>query len=120
MSICECDNYYADYGLPLVYKALRLKARKDHKCDECFKPIRSGENYEFVRVLWRDKFEVIRTCERCLELRDFVVSRVPCSCWPHHNMIEDLIESAREYDHESPGLLFGALRRVVYIKRHRR
>lgn len=32
-------------------------------------------------------------------------------------LIEDSIEAAREYAHEAPGLLFGAYRRQVAIKR---
>jgi hypothetical protein len=53
-------------------------------------------------------------------LKEWVKAHVPCFCWAHGNIIEDAIETARNYAHEAPGLLFGAYRRQVAIMRQRK
>jgi len=112
---CSCD--YDEYAA--VYVAKRIIARKQHKCSECSTPILAGEQYERVGSFFDGAWGTYRTCSRCLALRDFVEAHVPCMCWQHHSMRSDVIETAREYAHEGPGLLFGAYRREVLIKRAR-
>ena len=109
----EC---YCDFEPAKVYQADVHVARKQHKCDECHRTISSGERYERVFGIW-DEPRTYKTCARCLALREFVTAHVPCTCWTHGNMIDDCMEEAYEYAHEAPGLMFGAYRLKVLIRR---
>lgn len=111
---------YCDYEQPEFYHHETRKARKQHRCSECARAIQPGESYEHVRGKWGGDVATHKTCPRCLELKDWVAAHVPCVCWGHGNIIEDAIEAAREYSHEAPGLLFGAYRRQVAIRRQPR
>jgi len=110
------NSCYCDYDSPEFYhKEVRL-ARKSHECDECGGRIVPGEKYEHVRGKWND-INTFKTCSRCLTLREFVLAHIPCSCWQHGNMIEDVMADAEAFSHEAPGLLFGSYRRRVAIER---
>ena len=111
------DACYCDYDIPSFYRATEPVARKSHQCGECGRMIAPGEKYERVsaisdRQLWHNK-----TCARCLALRRYVVAHVPCCCWSHGNMIEEVMQSVDEYAHEAPGLWFGAGRLRAAIRR---
>ena len=114
MSECYCD-----WDAPTFYHRENRTARKQHKCDECGVSIVPGECYEHVRGKWDGDVGVFKTCPRCLALREWVVAHVPCSCWAHGNMREDVLSEAEHYGMQAPGLWFGALRREVIIRRHR-
>jgi hypothetical protein len=110
---CACD-----YDPPSIYNCTPVKAaRKEHQCEECRRTIRPGEPYELVWGMWDGRSETFKTCSHCLALRDWVKAHVPCFCWAHGNIREDALETARGYAHEAPGLLFGAYRREIAIKR---
>lgn len=113
MSTCFCD-----YESPSMYSASTPKAIKLHSCDECGRAIHIGERYEKVVAVWDGSFGTYRTCQRCLNLRAYVQAHVPCFCWAHGNIIEDAMETARHWNLEAPGLLFGAYRLQVAIKRN--
>lgn len=108
---CTCD-----YDAPSFYSRAIRKARKEHKCEECSGVIRPGESYEYVcgKWEWVDSF---KTCERCVDIRQWVKNNVPCLCWAHGNMIEDCKEAVVEAQYrakdETRGLYFGFLRRIV-------
>lgn len=108
---CSCD-----YTPATVYRPSEHKAKKPHTCYECGRAIVIGEHYERVFAIWEGDPKTCCTCQDCLDLRKFVVAHVPCSCWTHGNMREEVLEDAREYAHEAPGLLFGAYRREVRIR----
>lgn len=110
-------NCFCDYDAPTLYRVAQPVARKPHRCSECGATIHAGERYESVVGLWDSRWDHFRTCTRCTDLRDFVKAHVPCMCWAHGHIREDAIEAAREYASEAPGLLFGALRREVIIRR---
>lgn len=112
MSDCFCD-----YDRPSFYKAEVRVSRKRHRCYECAGAILPTDKYEYTFSIFEGKPYVARTCSRCLALRDYVTAHVPCFCWAHGHMIEDAIETADEYAHEAPGLLFGTYRRQVLINR---
>lgn len=112
----EC---YCDYEMPSVYAVMQPTARKSHRCSECHGEIAPGERYERVFGVWDGHHDVFRTCPRCLALREWVKAHVPCFCWAHGNIREDAIETAREFGRQAPGLLFGAYRREVAIRRGR-
>lgn len=108
---CVCD-----YDPPSFYHQEIRKARKPHKCNECGTPILPGERYEHVRAKW-DYVDNLDTCERCLDIRQWVKNNVPCFCWAHGNMIEDAKEAVEEAHFRAPsetvGLRFGFLRRIA-------
>lgn len=115
MSYCECDG-----EMPSLFFESRHTARKEHKCYECRRTIRPGEQYESVRGVWEGRFEFFKTCQHCLALRDWVKAHVPCFCWMYGDVRNDAIETALSYAHEAPGLLFGAYRREIAIRRARK
>ncbi|CAJ5442576.1 Uncharacterised protein [Burkholderia pseudomallei] len=108
MSECYCDH-----EMPSVYVRETRKARKEHKCDECGSKIKPGQQYEHTFGIWDGHQDRIKTCERCVGMREFVKAHVPCFCWEHHNLYECCIDTASEYAHEAPGLLFGTYRRSI-------
>lgn len=114
------DACYCDYDPPEFYHQETRRAKKEHHCSECAREIEPGEAYEHVRGKWDGRVDTFKTCPRCLALREWVRAHVPCFCWAHGNIIEDAIETARGYAHEAPGLLFGAYRRQVAIRRQRK
>ncbi len=114
MGVTEC---YCDYERPEFYERTTRTARKAHKCYECDRLIARGERYEYVAAKNDGQLWTAKTCSRCLDLRDYVLAHVPCSCWTHGNMIEEVLADAETWNHEAPGLMFGALRRRVAINR---
>ncbi len=114
------DECYCDYGdPPRVYSLRQRVARKRHKCEECNRLIEPGETYEYVFGVW-DYPETIKTCSHCVALRQYVDAHVPCFCWMHGNLIDDALETLREYAHECPGLFTGGARFYIQAKRIRR
>lgn len=112
---------YCDYDPPTFYNSVKRKARKQYECDECDGPILPGETYEYVSGLWEDMFSTFRTCERCRDLCTWVTNNIPCTCWAHGNMHDDLQESVTEATwrakDETVGVRFGFLRRKVAIEK---
>ncbi|BBB99363.1 hypothetical protein [Bradyrhizobium elkanii] len=113
---CVCDYDPADF-----YCATIRRARKPHKCEECSGAILAGESYENVRGSWDRCISEFKTCSRCVDLRTWVRNNVPCVCWAHGNLHEDLRETVQEAHwrakDEVTGLRFGFLRRMVAIDR---
>lgn len=104
---------YCDYDPPTVWRQSTPVARKEHKCSECGRPIDPGHQYEHVFGVWDGRADTFKTCARCFAMREWVKAHVPCLCWAHGNMREEVIETARNYAHEAPGLLFGMYRRYL-------
>lgn len=50
---------------PTLYKNALLKARKPHKCCECYKVIPPGEQYERAVGVWDGEFVTYCTCGEC-------------------------------------------------------
>lgn len=115
MSECFCD-----YEQPEFYHSEMRKARKDHPCTECGRAIEPGETYEHVRGKWDGDVGTHKTCPRRMALKAWVQAHVPCFCWAHGYIREDALETARWYADDAPGLLFGAYRREVAIRRQRK
>lgn len=113
MTSCYCD----DEAPPIFYRMKTHVAKVEHRCDECHGTISKGQSYERVSGMWADQFDEFKTCQNCINLRDFVKAHVPCMCWSHGSMREEAIETAIEFSGKAPGLLFGALRREVLIRK---
>lgn len=94
-----------------------VKARKDHKCTECRKPIKAGEKYEYVFGVW-DEVETFKTCCRCVAVREYVEAHVPCFCWAYGAMLSEARDAIYYAAPEVPGMgmEFGRLY-VAAIKR---
>lgn len=116
MSYCECDF---DYTLNVLDERIVKAARKDHKCSECRRTIKAGESYEFIFGIGEGEGQTFKTCTHCIALREWVKAHVPCFCWAFTQMREYALETAQAAAHEAPGLLFGAYRREVAIRRAR-
>lgn len=108
---------YCDHEPPTVYRKAEHTARKPHKCYECARQIAAGERYERVFAIWDDDAKSVATCRHCVAIRDWVVAHVPCTCWAHGNMLDDVHYAVEKYWHEAPGLLFGYLRRRAALRR---
>lgn len=106
---CVCDYYES----PTVYSLTKPVARQVHKCTECGRAINPGDQYEKVFGVWDGDAGTHKTCARCVAMREWVKAHVPCLCWAHGNMRNDVIQTARSYAHEAPGLLFGMWRRYA-------
>ena len=105
---CSCD-----YEQPRFLHIQKHKVRKEKTCYECGRTIEKGELYERTYGAW-DEVCVFNLCVQCFSLRDYVIDRVPCFCVGYGNLLDEAMETVREYAAESPGLFFGAAR--LYIK----
>lgn len=111
------DACYCDYD-PAEFIAVETRrARKMHRCSECAHAISPGETYRHIRGKWDGMMYTFRQCPRCLDLIAYVEAHIPCFCWAYASMIDDAVETIREFEWEAPGLGFGARRRLVAIKR---
>jgi hypothetical protein len=115
----EC---YCDYEPPSAYSARVVTARKGHACEECGRLIEPGEQYERAGGVWEDEPRTYKTCRHCLALRSWIEAHIPCFCWAHGNMIQDArgtLEALTDETSDTAGVLFGAGRRLVAIRRER-
>lgn len=117
MSYCDCDW---DYDQPSFYRETLIAAsRKQYRCDECRGPILKGEQYKQVVGKWEGDLDTFRTCQPCIELKQWAEISVPCFC----ASIGELHERAREMVDDLwptiPGFLFEWGRRVVKIRRRK-
>ena len=115
---------YCDYDSPRWYASKVRRARKVHKCEECNGLIAVGEQYEAAWGVmdWGERPYMAKTCDRCLTLRIWVKNNLPCFCWAHGNLDDDMdnaIDDARwRAPQETQGLWFGYGRLLVARKRH--
>jgi hypothetical protein len=86
-SDCACV-YVGDYDGPEFCHAERRRARKTHKCDECWREIVAGETYEHVRGKWDGYMSTFKTCGDCLSIRDSFF----CEGFMYGGLWEDLHE----------------------------
>jgi len=117
------SDCYCDYDPAVFYHKTDVqRAAKPHLCDECGAMIQVGATYENVFALWDTGYgpTTFKTCALCVELRDWVEAHVPCLCWAHGNLHEDLRNTVDDVWHETVGLKFGFLRRMVLIDRQPR
>ena len=116
---CSCD-----YDPPSVFSSKMVKARKQHRCDECRRRISAGERYSYVFGVWDGYANSFHICANCEEIRSFVSINIPCFCWAYGNMLEDAREAVeaaymRARD-EVRGLAFGYGRLLVKAERAKR
>jgi hypothetical protein len=106
--------------MPEFYSLTMPVARKQHKCSECRCAIPAGQKYESASGKWDGMFQQFKTCQRCIDLRAYMKAHVPCFCFSYENMLGDAIDTAREWKHEAPGLLFHVYRYTLTAERERK
>jgi hypothetical protein len=74
---CQIDIDACDAGeyRPAVFVATDRKARKIHRCHECYRDILPGETYREERGLWDGEWSTWKTCADCLSVRDVMFSQ---------------------------------------------
>ena len=87
--------------LPSVFSDTIRRARKDHKCCECRRIIKSGERYHLSKGCWEHKWYEFKTCTECDELREEL--RTACDLYPDEGpAFGELGELAHESGVEFP------------------
>lgn len=56
---------FCDFDSPSVYREHVRVARKDHRCDECRKPIAKGDLYTNIFGVWDGNADTWRHCDTC-------------------------------------------------------
>jgi hypothetical protein len=59
-----------DGEYPKVFSECTPKARKAHRCTECWGTIEKGETYHRIEGMW-DRWETHKFCMHCKKLRDY-------------------------------------------------
>ncbi len=54
---------------PEVFSSKRVRARREHPCRECGATIAKGDIHEVDKGLWDGRWDTIRTCLLCVEIR---------------------------------------------------
>jgi hypothetical protein len=75
---------YCDYEMPEFHSRRDVKScREGFQCEECSRSVPPGEPYEYVSGRWGGFMSSFKTCQRCVDLRQWVQNNVPCFCWAH-------------------------------------
>lgn len=84
-AIDECDPWE-------IVQLTEPRARKSHKCGECYRIIRPGEHYHLLkgRTVGDDRFTIHKTCTHCKALGEFM--SVMCDGYPLGQLYEELQE----------------------------
>lgn len=67
---CACICNFYDDGVSQFYKSKTVKAGKHHKCCECRCIIKPGEQYEYTKGLFENRWFRAKTCLVCMKIRD--------------------------------------------------
>lgn len=59
--------YYDEYAE--LYREKVVKAKKEHKCSECYKSILKGETYQYIFTIFQGDASVIKICPICRDKR---------------------------------------------------
>ena len=82
-------SYYAEETYT-IYEEPTLKARKEHTCDACKEPIRIGDTYTRVFLLYDGRKETIKRCTRCQaihkHLRELSREHRDGEMWPRERL----------------------------------
>ena len=104
---CACD-----YDVPEFYTRHNVKAKKEHKCEECGCIIKPDNQYERATGMWEGRIVTFKTCKQCLGARNEAMSITGCGCYMHGRVWEDINDALNELTFE-PGQRFYLLRLVV-------
>ena len=76
----EIDEIYDAYG------EARVRARKVHECDACGDPIRRGDLYTKVGIVWGRSAETVKRCLRCQAIHKHLRALDPGNLWPDERL----------------------------------
>jgi hypothetical protein len=113
---------FCDYDPATFYERRVVRARKPHKCEECNRAIPKGCQYEYTSGLWDGYFDTFKTCLACVAARQFVTASVPCFCWAHGNLHQDIVDTVSEARFRAPDEMRGVafrLGRIVIEERRK-
>ncbi len=63
--MCSCE----DGDPPEFFTEAKRRARKEHRCDECYRPIAVGDRYQRVSGKWDGTIESFAICIPCQQYR---------------------------------------------------
>lgn len=84
--MCRAD----DAPWPTVATEKIQKARKEWKCTECYRKIKTGENYELTKGCWDGRWEQFHTCLHCVSMREWL--NTVCSGWEYGGVFDETRE----------------------------
>jgi|SRR6478735_681589 len=84
-----CPLQGSDDGRPDCSDTIIRRARKEHRCCECRKPIMKGQRYELISGVWEGRPDSYKTCLPCVEIRDHFA----CEGWIFGQVWSDLREN---------------------------
>ena len=67
---------------PSAFLQREHKARKTHKCCECYKAIKPGDTYVVSSGIWEGEPDSFKQCKRCAEIMNI------CACYASGNDYE--------------------------------
>ena len=68
---CGCNDEYCDLESgPECMTTVWRKARKEHRCCECYRTIEKGEKYQYISGIWDGAPSSFKTCRQCAQIRD--------------------------------------------------
>jgi hypothetical protein len=112
--MCQIDYAECD-GMWLTEPHI-VKARKDHRCDNCTRAIKKGEPYN--SSVWKengiDNLETCRYCEHCMIAADWLDKVCHGHLWGGTCVYEDLNDhwdEEHQFRCRSLALLLAAMRR---------
>jgi hypothetical protein len=89
-----CDSY------PDVYEEKLVTAKKAHKCYECLREIKPTDQYTIIKGLWEGKWHNFKICQKCIEIRDFLLDVQSIDCLNIGELYENVRESFVYFDEE--------------------
>lgn len=76
----SCDEYYD------IYNERARVANKEHDCCACDLPIRKGDKYTYVFILYDGCKENYKRCARCQFLHEHLRTLAPGEMWPDEQL----------------------------------
>ncbi len=76
----SCDETYD------VYDERQRRAAKTHECEACHLPIRKGDQYTSVRIVWEGTAETVKRCARCQTIHEHLRLMAPGEMWPDEHL----------------------------------
>jgi len=87
--MCDCD----DISPNEFYRARELKAKKQHRCCECHKPINVGNKYIYIAGKSDGDFWTAKQCLSCSKLTGKIWSMFPSMCFCFGELIDTIRET---------------------------
>jgi hypothetical protein len=77
-----------DYDPPELYSETQRTARKEHRCEECWRMIAAGEQYWYASGKAEGEFFDAKTCAHCHRAAEWLIKE--CRGYLHGGVLEDL------------------------------